>query len=112
MKITTGMAVEIRESDIGPEMAYYLGKHPEEAATISRLTPREVIREMAVLESSIRTEKGKATSKKVSDAPSPPAKIKGAAPKFTPKTTEPGSDKMSDADWFKAEEKRLAKLRG
>lgn len=111
--ITQGMSVEIRESDLGPEMAYYLGNHPDEALSISRLSPREVIRDMAVLESKLRTAKESTTKgKTVSDAPPPPAKIKAAEPGFKPATTDPKSDKMSDDEWFKAEEKRLAKMRG
>ena len=112
VKINSAMAVEIRESEIGPEMAYYLGKHPEEAALISRKSPREVIKEMTILESKLRAEKGKATGKKVSDAPPPPAKIRGKDAGIRVSTTDPKSDNMSDDEWFKAEEKRKVKLRG
>jgi len=111
LKINQAMSVEIRESDIGPEMAYYLGKHPEEASQLSKQTPREVIRGMAILESTIRAEKAKGP-KTVSDAPPPAGKVRGKSAATTPATTDPKSDKLSDEEWFKAEEKRQAKLRG
>lgn len=111
LKISQPMSVEIKESDLGPDMVYYLGKHPEEASRISKQTQREVVRSMAILESTIRTEKGK-TSKTVSDAPPPAGKVRGKSAAITPATTDPRSDKMSDEAWFKAEDKRQAKLRG
>lgn len=112
LRINQRMADELRANELGPEMFYYLGKHPEEASRINGLSGRESDREMWKLESTLRTEKAKAQSKKVSDAPPPPAKVKGAQPGFKPATTDPKSDKMSDAEWFAAEEKRLVKLRG
>jgi hypothetical protein len=113
LRINADMAREIQESDVGPEMQYYLGSNPDIAASISKLTPREIIKEMSKLEDKVIEEKGKASKKVVSDAPPPPAKVKGSkSPGFKPSTTEPASDKMSDAEWFAAEEKRLAKLRG
>lgn len=105
------MAEELRISDIGPEMAYHLAKHPEVASEISKLSDREAIRRMTLLESSLKSEKAKA-GKKVSGAPPPPPKIQGKEAGLSISTTDPASDKLSDEEWFKAEEKRLAKLRG
>ena len=39
LPITDVMAQTIQASDIGPEMAYYLGSNPKEAERISRLSP-------------------------------------------------------------------------
>jgi len=111
LKISPVMAQEIRESDIGPEVAYHLGKHPEIASDISRLSDNAAIREMTLLGGRLQTEMAKA-SKKVSEAPPPAAKIKGSAATLKASTTDPKSDSMTDDDWFKAEAKRTAKQRG
>jgi hypothetical protein len=110
LKISPEMAAEIRASAIGPEIAYYLGKNPDEASVIARMQPREVVRGIVKLEGRLLTEKAK-KGKKVSDAPPPPAKIKAAEPGIQVSSTDPKSDKMSDAEWFKAEDIRQAKMR-
>jgi len=92
-------------------MAYHLANNPDESRRISKLSDREVVREMQLLETTMRSEMAKA-SKKVSDAPPPPAKIQGREPGMKTATTDPRSDKMSDKEWFAAEDKRNAKLRG
>ena len=111
LKISESMAGEIRNLDIGPQMAYHLANNPDESRRISKLSDREVVREMQLLETTMRSEMAKA-SKKVSDAPPPPAKIQGREPGMKTATTDPRSDKMSDKEWFAAEDKRNAKLRG
>ncbi len=111
LMITQGMKAELQAIDIGPEIAYYLGKNPDEAMVISKQSPREITRSLMLLETSIRAEKKK-TSKTVSDAPPPPGKIKGKNPGIKPAPNVPSSDKLSDAEWFKAEDKRMAKMRG
>ncbi len=111
IKISNDMAAEIRASEIGPEIAYYLGKNPDEASFMSRLPTREVIREITQLEGRLLTEKAKAKGKSVSDAPPPPAKIKASEPGIKVSSTDPKSDKMSDEEWFKAEDRRQAKMR-
>jgi len=106
------MAEEIRGSDIGPEMAYYLAKNPDEAMDIARAPQHSAIRRMVALEGRLLSEKS-ASGKKVSDAPPPPSKtVKGAEPGARVATTDPKSDKMSDAEWFKQENARQVKLRG
>lgn len=109
VKISAPMAEEIRDSELGPEMAYYLGKHPEEASRIAQLSGRAAIREMVKLEDRLQAEKQKPV-KKVSKAPPPPSGIKGSEPGFKVSTTDPESDKMSDEEWFKREEARKLKL--
>jgi len=111
LRITQGMKTELQAIDIGPEIAYYLGKHPDESMVISKQSPREITRSLMSLETSIRAEQKK-TSKTVSDAPPPPDKVKGKNPGIKPAPTDPSSDKLSDKEWFKAEDKRMAKLRG
>lgn len=113
LPISPVMADEIRGSDIGPELAYYLGKHPEEASEIARSAPQVAIRKMVALEGRLQSQKSNAKGNKVSKAPPPPSKtVKGAEPGLRVATTDPASDKMSDEEWFKREALRQAKLRG
>ena len=47
LPITTVMAQSIQASDVGPEVAYYLGANPKEADRISRLAPILQAKEIA-----------------------------------------------------------------
>lgn len=111
LRISQAMATEMHDSDIGPELAYHLASNPDIASDIARLSERGAIREMTLLEGKLRVEMAK-ESKKVSDAPSPPKKIAGRDAAVRVSTTDPKSDKMSDEEWFKAEDLRTAKMRG
>lgn len=53
LQITDPMAAAIRESDAGPDIAYSLGKNPQEAARISQLSPASQIREIGKLEAKL-----------------------------------------------------------
>jgi hypothetical protein len=83
----------IKESDIGPKIAYYLAMNPDEAATIAGLSGVSAIRAIGRLEAKILD--GKATVTKT-PPPIEPAGTKAKAVK-TP-------DQMSDnefAEWRK-----------
>lgn len=113
LKISAGMAEVIKEVDVGPELFYYLGSHPEDAASIASLSPVTAGMEMAAIVTKIRDEKAKASEKEVSNAPPPPGKIAGVDASLKKvSTADPKSDKLSDEEWFKREELRTAKLRG
>lgn len=112
LPITQEMAEVIMESDVGPQVAYYLGKHPEEAYEISRSHPAMQGRQIAMLESQIKSEVSK-QGKKSTDAPPPPqGKVVGKEPGFKTNPADPGSDKMSDREWFSRREAQLAKRNG
>lgn len=111
LRVTDAMKAEIMDSELGPEIAYYLGKNPDVADRIASLPERQSIREMVKLESRIEGEKRKAAAKKVSEAPPPPSKIKATESSQKIDPTSPDSDKLSDKEWFEKEEARLAKLR-
>lgn len=53
--ITQAMAETIADSDMGGDLAYYLGIHRDEAARISRLTPVQQVREITRLEAKLAT---------------------------------------------------------
>lgn len=109
LRISEPMAEVIRASEIGPELAYYLGKNPDVAKEISAKSDAAVGRELALLETQLQAKQPKKVSKA---PPPPPANIGGGEPGQKVSSTDPKSDKLSDAEWFKLEEKRLAKLRG
>lgn len=102
LKISGVMAEEIRVSEIGPQMAYYLGKHPDESSELAGLSQRETVRRMTLLESRLLSEKSK-TSKKVSDAPPPPPVIKAGDAGL-----EKDPAKMSDAEFARMRRKQIA----
>ena len=105
LPITNAMAETIQSSDIGPELAYYLGSHPSEASRISRLSPILQAKEIGKLEAKIASEP---VLKKTTSAPPPIAPISGrgtGAPSYD--TTDPRSIKnMSTSEWIEAERQR------
>ncbi len=74
----TPFTAAIFEADNGPDIAYYLGKHPKEAQRIAGLHPMSQIREIGKLEAklALEPEKPKAPSK----APAPVATLSGTSP--------------------------------
>ena len=63
----------VQGSDVGPEIAYHLGKNPQEADRISRLGPLDAAREIGRLESRFSQK----ARPKVSNAPPPVKTISG-----------------------------------
>lgn len=53
LPINEGMAEFIAESDLGADVAYFLGKNPEKAAQIATLTPVKAGRELARIEAEL-----------------------------------------------------------
>lgn len=108
LPITDIMGEAILESEIGPEVAYYLGMNREEANRIASLkSPLAQVREIGKIEAKLIEHPPAAPAKKTSSAPAPitPVGARSTVQKFDP--TDPRSDKMSDSDWFAAERKRL-----
>ncbi len=105
LPITTVMAETIQASDIGPDLAYYLGTNPKEADRISRLSPLLQAKEIGKIEAKISSEP---VLKKTTSAPPPIAPISGrgtGAPSYD--TTDPRSVKsMSTSEWIEAERQR------
>ena len=108
LKITTVMAQTIQSSDIGPDVAYYLGANPKEADRISRLAPYVQAKEIGRIEAKLASEP---MVKKTSSAPAPftPVTPSGkASPVYD--TTDPRSIKsMSTSDWIAADRARQVK---
>jgi len=105
LPITNAMAETIQASDIGPDLAYYLGVNPKEADRISRLSPFLQAKEIGRLEVKLTTEP---MTKKVSNAPEPisPNKPRSASAPVLD-TTDPRSVKsMTTSQWIEAERQR------
>ena len=108
LPITSVMAETIQASDIGPDIAYYLGTNPREADRISRLSPFIQAKELGKLEAKLASEP---VLKKTTSAPPPIAPISGrgtGSPSHD--TTDPRSIKtMSTSEWIEAERQRQIK---
>lgn len=110
LRITPAMAEVIKESEVGPELAYHLGKNPKEAARIADLSPLAQAREIGKIEASLVATPP--TGKKASSAPEPikPVGSRTSTPKYD--TTDPRSvTTMSASDWIKARNAEIAKQR-
>lgn len=105
LPITDVMAETIQESDVGPDLAYYLGSNPQEAARISRLSPFLQAKEIGKIEGKILDNP---PVKKTSSAPAPISPVTAKAsgnPSYD--TTDPRSLKsMSTSEWIEAERQR------
>ena len=106
--ITEVMAQSIQASDVGPDLAYFLGSNIKEAERIARLSPILQAKEIGKLEVKLTNEP---VTKKTTSAPAPisPVTAKGGnSPAYD--TTDPRSVKtMSTSDWIAAERARQAK---
>jgi hypothetical protein len=105
LKITTVMAQTIQASDVGPDVAYYLGLNPKEADRISRLPPFLQAKEIGKIEAKVADSP---PVKKPSNAPAPIQPVAASSsrgPAYD--TTDPRSLKtMSTSEWIEAERQR------
>ena len=108
LPITTVMAQTIQASEIGPEVAYYLGANPKEADRISRLEPMIQAKEIGRIEAKLVTDP---PVKRSTSAPSPISPVtarNSGNPAYD--TTDPRSIKtMSPSEWIAADRLRQRK---
>ena len=108
LRITTVMAETIQTSDVGPDVAYYLGSNPKEADRISRLSPILQAKEIGKIEATLVSSP---PVKKSSSAPTPISPVtarSSGAPTYD--TTDPRSIKtMTTSEWIAAERMRQIK---
>lgn len=108
LTITAVMAQTIQSSDVGPDVAYYLGSNPKEAARISKLPAFLQAKEIGHIEAKVVDAP---PVKKASSAPAPFAPVNARTantPAFD--TTDPRSIKtMSTSDWIAADRARQVK---
>lgn len=105
LPITDVMAQTIRASEVGPDVAYWLGTNPKEAARIANLPPFLQAKEIGRIEARIAAEP---PVRKTTSAPAPIAPVTSrtsSAPSYD--TTDPRSVKsMSTSEWIAAERER------
>lgn len=108
LPITQVMAETIQASEIGPEVAYYLGSNPKEADRIAKLSPFLQAKEIGKIEAKLADNP---PVKKSSSAPTPitPVTPRGGNARVLD-TTDPRSIKeMSTSEWIEAERQRQIK---
>lgn len=108
LPITTVMAQTIQASEIGPDIAYYLGANPRETDRISRLSPFLQAKEIGRIEAKLADNP---PVKKTTNAPPPirPVTAKGSSGGGF-ETTDPRSvESMSTSEWIEAERRRQIK---
>jgi hypothetical protein len=99
----------VLDSDVGADLAYKIGKDPDLATRLAKMTPAQAIREIVALEVPfVKTETTptKQKTKTVSDAPEPIS-----APTGGSGGGEVDEDLMDINDWMKRENARDAKKR-
>lgn len=95
------------ESDVGPNMAYYIAQNPEIIDTLAKLPPRRRYIELGKLEDKVRAPKQTAPApetKKISAAPAPVKPVKGTGKVESMDLSDPN---LSYADWLKRREATL-----
>lgn len=108
LRITNVMAETIQASEVGPDLAYYLGSNPKEAERIAKLSPYLQAKEIGKIEVKLADNP---PVKKTSSAPAPITPVT-ARSTTTPNydTTDPRSIKsMSTSEWIEAERARQRK---
>lgn len=90
--ISDQVAEQIRHMETGAEVAYFLGKHPDEARRISGLSLFGQARELGKIEARLESA-SKNPGKKTTNAPNPPSTVKGKG--GPDKSTVSALDKMS-----------------
>lgn len=108
LTVTDVMAQTIQSSDVGPDIAYFLGSNPKEAARIAKLPPFLQAKEIGRIEVKLVDSP---PVKKMSSAPAPfvPVTAKSSGSPAVD-TTDPRSIKtMSTSDWIAADRARQMK---
>ena len=108
LPITNVMAETIQSSDIGPELAYYLGSNPKDAERISRMAPLAQAKEIGKIEAKLAAEP---PVKRTTSAPMPISPVTArASGSPAMDTTDPRSIKtMTASQWIEADRARQMK---
>jgi hypothetical protein len=107
LRVTDAMAETIKASDMGPDLAYWLGSNPKEADRISRLSPLMQAREIGKIEAKIGSNP---SVKPTTSAPAPITPVTArTSGNSSYDTTDPRSMKMNTSDWIEADRARQIK---
>jgi hypothetical protein len=107
LAITPIMAQTIQASDMGPDVAYYLGTNPKEAERIARMPAIAQAKEIGKLEAKLTSNP---PVKKTTTAPTPISPVSARTTSTSLDTTDPRAAKqMSASEWIAAERARQAR---
>lgn len=109
LPVTDFMAESIRQSEIGPEIAYFLGINPKEASRISKLSPLSQAKEIGKLEAKLVSDPIPARKDSKAPAPIEPVTVKSTGTKTFDTTDSRSVESMSASDWINAERERQRK---
>lgn len=98
------LVMDLGES--APAMAYHLGKNPDLAARLNKMSDSAVAVELGRIDAKLAIEREQAKAKTVSKAPPPPPKIDATDP-----VVEKDPTQMSDAEFAKWRKKQIAARR-
>lgn len=104
--MTEAMAQAIMESDVGPDVAYWLANNPQDSARIARLSPVQQIRELGKIEAKMESSAPPPAPKQPSTAPEPITPVGGKA---GPSATDEPSDRDEIGAWIKKRQKQVHK---
>jgi hypothetical protein len=99
LSINEAMAEYITDSDLGAEVAYFLGQNPMKAAQIAQMSPMKAARELTRIESEINAK----PKPRVSQTPAP---INPVGSKGSPSSSAQPSDNDDVATWMRKERER------
>ena len=108
LKLSAEMVQVAQESDDGPKLLYYLGKHPDVSERLASMSPMAMAREIGRIEA---TKLDSVNPPSISNAPDPVKPLKSAAKSQSIRTDTPEGDNLSTDEWVKRERKRLANKR-
>ena len=108
LTITNVMAETIQSSDVGPDLAYWLGTNPKEADRISKMSPLSQAKEIGKIEAKLASDP---PVKRSTSAPAPISPVtarSSGSPALD--TTDPRSIKsMTTSEWIAADRARQMK---
>jgi|SRR5688572_6300200 len=105
LPISREIQMELRESELGPQIAYHLVENPEKAAAIMALPLKEQLKEIGRIEARLESTKTPAKPA-VSQAPPPVQKVDGNEAQ-----AEKDMSEMSDAEFAKLRRRQIAQRR-
>ena len=104
LAITPIMAQTIQASDMGPDVAYYLGTNPKEAERIARMPAIAQAKEIGKIEAKLTSSP---PVKRTTSAPTPISPVSARTTSTSLDTTDPRAAKqMSASEWIAAERAR------
>jgi hypothetical protein len=100
--LSAAVQTELLDSELGPQIAYHLDKHPELAEKLNGMTDKQVAREIGRLEATIGTPAAVAETPEVPDVPDEPAPVIKKTTTAPPPVKPIGQGRSTAVDLSKA----------